>query len=124
MPERMRRVNLALKEVVSDAIADLKDPRIGFVTVTSVQATNDLAQATVYVSVLGTARRQRETVERLSAARGVIQARVNQELHLRRTPRLAFAYDPSVERGVRLSKLLDELAPQGDESDRGGDHES
>lgn len=121
MPERMRRVNDALKEVVSDAIADLKDPRIGFVTVTAVKATNDLAQARVYVSVLGTERKQRRAVEGLNAARGVIQARVNRELRLRRTPRLAFEYDQSVERGVRLTKLLDELVPAGDGGDSGGD---
>jgi ribosome-binding factor A len=121
MSERMRRVNDALREVVSDAIADLKDPRIGFVTVTGVEAAPDLSQARVFVSVLGSERRAAETVERLSAARGVIQARVNQELHLKRTPRLAFEYDRSVERGARLTKLLDEVAQPGDVGDRGRD---
>jgi ribosome-binding factor A len=114
-------VNDALREVVSDAIADLKDPRIGFVTVTGVETSADLANATVYVSVLGARRRADQTVERLSAARGVIQARVNRELHLKRTPRLAFQYDRSVERGARLAQLLDEPARAGDDGDRGGD---
>jgi len=124
MPERMRRVNDALREVVSEAIADLKDPRIGFVTVTAVEATADLAQATVYVSVLGSERRAQQTVARLDAARGVIQARVNRELHLKRTPRLAFEYDRSVERGARLAQLLDESSRARAEGDRGGDHDA
>lgn len=118
MAERMRRVNDALREVVSDAIAELKDPRIGFVTVTGVEATRDLAHAKVFVSVLGGERRAAQTVERLAAARGVIQARVNRELHLKRTPRLAFEYDRSVERGARLTKLLDDVAQPGDAGDR------
>ena len=120
----MRRVNDALREVVSEAIADLKDPRIGFVTVTGVEATADLAQARVFVSVLGSERRARKSIEGLSAARGVIQARVNQQLHLKRTPRLAFEYDRSVERGARLAKLLDEPSHARVEGDRGGDQDA
>jgi ribosome-binding factor A len=111
MTERMRRVNEALREVLSEAIQTLKDPRIGFVTVTGVRSTGDFTEATVYVSVLGDQSKQRKTLEGLKAARGLLQARVNQELRLRRTPQLSFEYDPSVERGVRMTKLIDELAP-------------
>jgi ribosome-binding factor A len=113
MSERMRRVNEALKEVLSEGIGALKDPRIGFVTVTSVQASPDLRHARVFVSVLGTERNRERTLAGLAAAHGVLQARVAQELRMKRTPQLAFEYDPSVERGVRLTKLIDELA--GDE---------
>ena len=117
MTERMRRVDEAVKEVLSEAIPTLKDPRIGFVTVTGVRTTADLAEATVYVSVLGQEAERRKTLEGLAAARGLLQARINQELRLRRTPQLSFEYDPSVERGVRMTKLIDELAPDApDES--------
>jgi ribosome-binding factor A len=112
MSERMRRVNEAVREVLSEAIPTLKDPRIGFVTVTGVETTTDLKQATVWVSVLGSEQARAATLAALTGAAGVLQAAVNEELHLRRTPQLSFAYDPSVERGVRMTKLIDELAPQ------------
>jgi ribosome-binding factor A len=108
---RMRRVNEALKEVLSEGIGELKDPRIGFVTVTGVDASPDLRQATVYVSVLGGKRKQDATLAGLQSSHGVLQGKVNRELRLKRTPQLSFEYDPTVERGVRLSKLIDELAP-------------
>ncbi len=111
MTERMRRVNEALREVLSETVGELKDPRIGFVTVTGVRASRDLRHATVYVSVLGSERKRETTLRGLEAARAMLQSRVNQELHLKRTPHLAFEYDPTVERGVRLSKLIDEVAP-------------
>ena len=106
----MRRVNEAVRGVVADAVRDLKDPRIGLVTVTSVEVTPDLREATVYVSVLGSEKRRRASLAGLASAHGVLQARINRELSLRRTPTLAFAYDDTVERGVRMTKLIDELA--------------
>ena len=112
MSSRKRRVNEAIRQVLSDALPTLKDPRIGFVTVTGVEATRDFAQATVYVSVYGSESEQQRTLEGLEAARGVLQAQVGRELQLRRTPVLSFAYDPAVERGVRLGKMIDELAPE------------
>ena len=112
MSERMRRVNESLREVLSQGIAELKDPRIGFVTVTGVQASPDLRQATVYVSVLGSARKRDRSLAGLASSHGVLQRRVNRELHLKRTPQLTFEYDPTVERGSRLSRLIDELAPE------------
>src|SRR5213083_1261206 len=84
--ERRRRVNEAIRQVLSDALPTLKDPRIGFVTVTGVQATTDLKHATVWVSVLGTAQEQERTLEGLQAAHGVLQSRVARELGFRRTP--------------------------------------
>jgi len=108
----MRRVNEAVREVVSEAVGELKDPRIGFVTVTGVETTPDLRQARVFVSVLGSEAKRRKTLAGLAAAHGVLQARVARELRLKRTPQLAFEYDPTVERGVRMTKLIDELAPE------------
>jgi ribosome-binding factor A len=109
---RMRRVDEAMKHVLSESIPELKDPGIGFVTVTGVRTTRDLAQATVWISVLGPERQRDRTLAALERAKGVLQSRVAQELHLRRTPLLAFAYDQAVERGVRMSRLIDELAPE------------
>jgi ribosome-binding factor A len=111
MSERLRRVNESLRAVLSDGLAQLSDPRIGLVTITGVRVTPDLGQARVFVSVLGSERRQRESLEGLQAARGVLQARIARELHLKRTPQLTFEYDPSVEHGVRISRLIDELVP-------------
>ena len=111
MSERMRRVNEAVREVLSEGVGELKDPRIGFVTVTGVDTSPDLRHATVYVSVLGSARKRDATLKGLESSRGILQGRVNRELHLKRTPQLVFEYDPTVERGVRLSKLIDELVP-------------
>jgi ribosome-binding factor A len=105
----MRRVNEALREVLSEGIGSLKDPRIGFVTVTGVDTSPDLRQATVYVSVLGSAKKRDATLAGLQSSHGVLQSRVNSELHLKRTPQLTFEYDPTVERGARLSRLIDEL---------------
>jgi ribosome-binding factor A len=111
MTERMRRVNAALKEVVSEALGELKDPRIGFVTVTGVATSPDLRHARVFVSVLGTEKKRERSLAALESAHGVLQARIARELRLKRTPQLAFEYDSSVERGVRMNQLIDELAP-------------
>jgi ribosome-binding factor A len=115
--ERMRRVNEAVREVLSEAVADLKDPRIGFVTVTGVRTSPDLRQATVYVSVLGSHRKRARTLAGLTSSRAVLQGRVNSELHLKRTPQLTFEYDQTPEEGVRLSKLIDELSPDARDAD-------
>jgi ribosome-binding factor A len=113
MSDRKRRVNEAVKEVLSEGIGELKDPRIGFVTVIAVETSPDLRHARVFVSVLGSQRKRERSLAGLTAAHGVLQARVARELRLKRTPQLAFEYDPSVERGVRMTQLIDELA--GDE---------
>ncbi|TMK90791.1 MAG: 30S ribosome-binding factor RbfA [Actinobacteria bacterium] len=109
----MRRVNEALREVLSEGIGDLKDPRIGFVTITGVVTSPDLRSARVFVSVLGSERKRDRSLAGLTAAHGVLQARIARELRMKRTPQLAFEYDPTVERGVRMTQLIDELA--GDE---------
>ena len=113
--DRMRRVNESVRQVLSEALPELKDPRIGFVTVTGVETTPDLRQARVFVSVLGSDRTREQSLSGLAAAHGVLQARIARELRLKRTPQLSFEYDPTVEHGVRMSRLIDELAPD-DES--------
>jgi ribosome-binding factor A len=111
MSERMRRVNESVRQVLAEALLELKDPRIGLVTVTGVETTPDLRHARVYVSVLGSARRRKASLAGLTAAHGLLQGRLARELRLKRTPQLTFEYDPSVERGVRMTQLIDELAP-------------
>jgi ribosome-binding factor A len=107
----MRRVNESVRQVLSEALPELKDPRIGFVTVTGVETSPDLRQARVFVSVLGSERKREESLAGLTAAHGLLQSRVARELRMKRTPQLTFEYDPSVERGMRMSQLIDELAP-------------
>src|SRR2546428_10258089 len=114
MSERMRRVNESVRQVLAEALPELKDPRIGLVTVTGVDTAPDLRHAVVYVSVLGSVKRRTATMRGLEAAHGVLQSRLARELRMKRTPQLTFEYDLSVERGVRMSQLIDELAPQDD----------
>jgi ribosome-binding factor A len=115
MSGRMRRVDEAVKQVLSEAIPTLKDPRIGFVTVTAVDTTTDLDHAKVWVSVFGTERQRERTLAALEGATGVLQAVLGRELELRRTPRLEFVYDRAVEHGVHMTHLIDELAPTDDD---------
>jgi ribosome-binding factor A len=106
--DRMRRVNEAMREVLSGAItSELKDPRVGFVTVTAVETTPDLRQARVFVSVLGNPGERRRSLRALEHARGYLQRRVASELRIKHTPTLEFAYDDSAERGVRIAELLE-----------------
>jgi ribosome-binding factor A len=104
----MRRINEMLREVVGAAIStDLNDPRIGFVTVTSVETSPDLRTARVHVSVLGSAEDRDATLAGLRSSHGVIQARIGRETRMKRTPTLTFHYDETIEKAARISKLLD-----------------
>ncbi len=107
---RMRRVNEAIREVLSEAlVSGLKDPRIGFVTVVSVETAPDLRSAKVYVSILGDERQQEDTLTGLSHSHGYLQSLIAGQLELKRTPRLTFVLDESIERGMRIERLLKEL---------------
>jgi ribosome-binding factor A len=109
MSDRMRRVTASARQVLTEALPELKDPRNGSVTATGDETSGDLRQARVFVSVLGSERKRRATLAGLEAAHGVLQARLGRELRMKRTPQLAFEYDRTVEEGVRMSKLIDEL---------------
>jgi ribosome-binding factor A len=109
---RMRRVDEAVRAVLSDAIAkDLQDPRVGFVTVTGVKTSPDLRHARVYVSVLGDEHTRAASLEGLRSAHGFLQGVLASELPLKHTPTLTFEYDESVDRGMRITELLDQLDP-------------
>ena len=115
---RMRRVDEALKEVLSDAIStDLQDPRVGFVTVTGVKTSPDLRHARVYVSVLGDEASRQDSLDGLRSAHGFLQSRMAAELRLKHTPSLTFEYDDSVVRGMKISQLLEELADDAEHHD-------
>ncbi|HUA49762.1 MAG TPA: 30S ribosome-binding factor RbfA [Solirubrobacteraceae bacterium] len=106
---RMRRVDEAVRAVLSEAIAkDLRDPRVGFVTVTAVKTSPDLRHARVYVSVLGDEQARSESLEGLRSAHGFLQGRLAGELPLKHTPTLTFEYDESIDRGMRISRLIDQ----------------
>jgi ribosome-binding factor A len=108
---RMRRVDEAVRAVLSDAIAkDLQDPRVGFVTVTAVKTSSDLRHARVYVSILGDLHAREAGLTGLRSATGFLQGRVASELTLKHTPALVFEYDDSIDRGMRITRLLDEGA--------------
>jgi ribosome-binding factor A len=105
----MRRINEVLREVVGAALAgELNDPRIGFVTVTSVETSPDLRAAKVYVSVLGDEEEREETLSGLRSSHGVIQSRIAAETRMKRTPTLTFHYDDTIEKASRVSELLEE----------------
>ena len=105
---RMRRVDEAVREVLSGAITqELKDPRIGFVTVTAVETSADLRHARVFVSVLGDDAQRRLTLDGLRSAHGYLQRRVAGELTLKHTPTLDFLYDDSLDRSLRIQSLLE-----------------
>lgn len=105
----MRRINEVLREVVGAAIStDLRDPRIGFVTVTSVETSPDLRTAKVFVSVLGSEDEREATLAGLGSSHGVLQSRIAAETRMKRTPTLTFHYDETIEQGMRISRLLDD----------------
>lgn len=105
----MRRVNEAMREVLSDALTqDLKDPRVGFVTVTAVETSPDLRNATVFVSVLGEPEVRADTIDGLQHAHGYLQRKVAAQLRLKHTPQLQFAEDDTARRADRIERLLEE----------------
>ena len=109
--QRMRRVDEAMRQVLGDALAqELKDPRVGFVTVTDVKTSPDLRHARVYVSVLGDLPAREATLAGLRSAHGFLQGRVAGELRLKRTPELRFELDDTAERAARLEQLIDQEA--------------
>jgi ribosome-binding factor A len=112
---RMRRVDEAIRQVIGDTAAgDLKDPRVGFVTVTDVRTSPDLRHARVYVSVLGarggpsSAEEREASLDGLRSAHGYLQGRLAAELRLKRTPTLEFLYDDTTDRALRVEELIEQ----------------
>jgi len=108
----MRKVNELVREVVADAVVDLKDPRIGFLTITGAKTSPDLRHAVVYYSVMGTDEEKAGTAVALARATPRIQSVVGTETRLRYTPKLTFEVDPSIDEGIRISQILSDLADE------------
>lgn len=108
MGHRLLRINESVKTILSTVITEegLKDPRVGFVTVTGVETTPDLRHAKVFVSVLGPEVERTATLTALEKSRGFLQARLNEALHMKRTPQLQFLYDDTVDRAMHIERLL------------------
>ena len=108
MGHRLLRINESIKETLSSVITaeGLKDPRVGFVTVTGVETSPDQRHAKVYVSVLGKQAEREATMEALDKSRGFLQARINASLHIKRTPQLEFVYDGTLDNALHIEKLM------------------
>ena len=105
----MRKVNELVREVVADAVTDLKDPRIGFLTITGAETSPDLRHAVVYYSVLGSDEEKADTAIALDSARARIQGVLGRETRMRYTPVLDFKVDPSIDEGLRITRILADL---------------
>lgn len=113
---RVGRVGEQIKKELSLIIqSELKDPRIGFITVTGVEVTNDLSQAKVYLSVLGSEEQKEETLKAIAKAKGFLRSELGRKISLRHTPELIFKFDSSIEYGSRIEKLLESINHQAGE---------
>jgi ribosome-binding factor A len=107
---RTGRVGEQIKKEISSLIqTELKDPRIGFVTVTGVEVTGDLSLARVYLSILGSEEEKAETLKSLQRAKGFLRTELGRRIRLRLTPEIEFRFDSSIEYGSRIEALLHEL---------------
>lgn len=117
-PERPQRVGEEIKKLVSHQIQrELKDPRIGFATVTDVEVSGDLQHAKIFISVYGSEQEKTETMEGLRHARGHIRSIIGAEMRLRHTPEIVFKFDDSIARGARIMELLEGIK---DDEENGG----
>ncbi len=114
MSLRSGRVSEAMKEEISDIVHnELKDPRIGFASITDVDVTGDLRFARVFVSVLGDEKQKADTIQGLQSAAGYVRCAVAKRIRLRCTPEIVFKLDESIEHSVKISKLLQEQKGDG-----------
>ncbi|WP_163101546.1 30S ribosome-binding factor RbfA [Peribacillus alkalitolerans] len=110
MSLRANRVGEQMKKELTEIIGrKIKDPRIGFVTVTDVRVTGDLQQATVYISVLGNETQKQNSLIGLSKAKGFIRSEIGQRIRLRKTPEITFEFDESISYGNRINTIIHQL---------------
>ena len=114
IPNRLKRVNNLLQDTLSEILRrEVKDPRVAeFATVTEVKTTADLRTARVFVSVLGTDEERNKAMAGLTRAAAFMRARLREKIQLRRIPELIFTPDTSIERGVRISTIIDKALEQ------------
>lgn len=113
---RPRRVAELIKEEVSKMLLqdEIKDPRIGFVTITDVEVSGDLRHAKIFVSVMDDEEATKETMAGLENAKGYVRRELGQRVRLKHTPEILFRYDNSIERGTRIFKILEDLKEEED----------
>ncbi|GAB6173820.1 30S ribosome-binding factor RbfA [Paradesulfitobacterium aromaticivorans] len=117
---RANRLAETLKEEISQMIReDLKDPRLGFITVTDVEVADDLGHAKVFVSVLGDAQQSKDSLDALNRAAGFVRSEIGKRIRLRHVPEIVFKYDTSLEKGAHIAKLLREVEAPADRNDAG-----
>ncbi|KSU85107.1 30S ribosome-binding factor RbfA [Fictibacillus enclensis] len=115
---RSNRIGEQMKKEMGDIIGrKLKDPRIGFVTVTGVEVTGDLQQATVFISVFGDDEQKEQTLRGLAKASGFIRTEIGKRIRLRKTPEISFKFDESIEYGSRIETLLTDIKSSDEDSD-------
>ncbi|EWG12000.1 30S ribosome-binding factor RbfA [Cytobacillus firmus] len=118
MSLRANRVGEQMKKELGEIISrKIKDPRVGFVTVTDVQVTGDLQQATVFISVLGDEEQRENTLRGLAKAKGFIRSEIGQRIRLRKTPEILFEFDESIDYGNRIESLLHQIQDEGRSKD-------
>lgn len=112
---RVGRVSEQIKKELSLILQnELKDPRIGFTTITGVEVTNDLSQAKVYLSVMGSDQQKEETLQALAKAKGYMRSELGKRIRLRHTPELIFKLDSSIDYGSRIEELLHQINQGGE----------
>jgi len=113
---RANRVAEQMKKELGDILTrKIKDPRVGFVTITDVEVTGDLQQATIYLTILGEESEKQDTLKGLSKAKGFIRSEIGNRIRLRKTPELFFEIDQSIETGNRIESLLRDLNTNNEE---------
>lgn len=124
MSLRANRVGEQMKKELGDIIGKkIKDPRIGFVTVTGVEVTGDLQQAKVFISVLGGEEQRENTLKGLAKAKGFIRSEIGQRIRLRKTPEIIFEFDKSIDYGNRIDTLLHEIHKEENQNQNQMDEE-
>ncbi|MDQ6767579.1 MAG: 30S ribosome-binding factor RbfA [Candidatus Eremiobacteraeota bacterium] len=108
--QRLLRIEREIVRELSELVHEqLKDPRVGFVTILAAEVSPDLRSARVYASPMGDERTSRDTMKGLQSAAGFLSAELGKRLNTRRTPSITFVRDSSIERGVRVSHVIDEV---------------
>ncbi len=114
---RAERLAVLIKEELGDILQrELKDPRIGFASITNVRVSKDISHAKIYVSVFGDSAQQQATMEGLESAKGFIRSELGKRIRLRSIPELHFTVDTSLEEGSRVLSLLNQIQKEGRES--------
>ncbi|TWT31818.1 30S ribosome-binding factor RbfA [Blastopirellula retiformator] len=119
---RLLKAASAIREVVSMAIlTELRNPRVSGVTVTCVEMSPDMRQAKVHVSIMGSEKKQEECIDALQRSAGFLQAKINDRIETRYTPRLEFVMDKGVKHSIEVARILRDVLPPEDGNDDDGD---